>query len=703
MFLRYRNDPVAFVYDWLIRFHPTIRNLVPDQVDLLNAIRDHRMVSIRSGTGTAKTTTFGFAGLWFLVTRPFSLVPCTGPKADQLRDTLWAEIQRWLMYSPLRNLIRWESERISHGLAAKKETWCMVARTASEPQNLAGFHADSMLFIADEGSAIKDNVFEIIMASCTKDDNRLVTGGQPFTTRGFYFNTHHRDKDQWKTLHFDSEKSPLADQAHIARMKRTYGEESDIYQVRVKGNFPSGNPEAFIQYADVMLAVHREVAGTGPFELGVDVARFGDDLTTICTRQANHCFPIEKFSKLDNVQVAARVIQTVRDAREKTKYSGPVRVKVDDTGVGGGVTDILKRNREDKLIVIPVNFGESPKDGVHADMASALMAEFKKQLPYIELPNDEDLVEELSARRRLPGPMIKIEPKDRFKADYGRSPDRGDCVILAFGKGAEKKRVWPGFHSWNLKQCWNFQIQWKSFLRRNAQIYITVYQEKDLTTSVLSCLWDGQEGKLYLLDEVVAATPRPELIVPRLFQSFEALFKDHEWKDGPKPDFKRFIWYGNVEMFGMADRASTMKSMRDGTARAFEMGDVGIFLQPNLMYDEAGAISMAGTMLGMNRIAVHTRCEETIAQFSEWRIENGRPVGENNGLCLSLCNIVSLLHQWGETKTFLKKLEPYSLEKEDARKLLEQHEKEGRLSDYERVKMKRFFKQKIKIDKSVLE
>lgn len=685
LFHSYRNRPVDFVYDFLIRFHPHHDKLSPYQIELLEAINENKLVSIRSGTGTRKTTTFGFAGLWFLATRPFSLVPTTGPKADQLKDTLWAEIQRWLIYSPLNHLIRWESERISHKMSNNKEIWCMVARTASEPQNLAGFHADNMLFMADEGSAIKDAVFEIIMATLKQPDNRLVTGGQPYTTRGFYFDTFHKNKDIWKNLHFDSEKDVDPNWAAINRMKRTYGENSDIFKCRTKGEFPSGNPLAFIQYEDAMKAINRTVDDVGAFELGVDVARFGDDLTAIAIRRGNKVYPIETFSKLDTVQVSARAIQIVRDYREKTGYSGSVRVKIDDTGVGGGVTDILRRNKADKLIIVPINFSTSPKDGKHADMTTKLYEEFKNQLQYIELPNDEDLIEELTSRRRLSpvGGMIKIEPKDRFKSDYRRSPDRADALVLAFARGADPKRVWPAFHQWNEKQCRAFNINWKLFMRKNAQIYVTMYQEEDMTTSLLPCLWDGQDGKLYIFGEIVSPNPRPENIIPR----FTELVYESTKTAGIKIDYKKFLWYANQEMFGLESKARSMKNMRDGTAMAFENPDFGIFMQPNLNLDLPGAQSMAGSMMASNMILIHSNCEETVKQFTEWRVENGKPITENCGLCLALCNIVSLLHQWGQTNKFIVKLPAYSPSKEYSLKQINEADENDVLTEFEANKM----------------
>jgi len=682
---RYRNRPVQFAEDFYTKFHPKIKSLDSNQKELIESIFFNKATSARSGTGTGKTSALVLASSCYLITRPLSLIVVTGPKFEQIKDTFWKEFQRWQLYSPLGRLFHVGADSIRPFFARDAEgydMWAIIARTCKEPQGLAGLHAEESLFICDEASAIDDLIYEVIEGNLTKPGNKIVLTGQPNQTRGYYFDSHHKDKDQWSKLHFDSEKSPIADAAYCVRMKKKYGENSDVYLVRVKGEFPSGNPMAIMQYADVMAAVHREgVKAVGPFEIGVDVARYGDDMTVIAVRQGNKLYELEKFSKLDTVQVAARVLVAVEKYRDITGYTGPVKVKVDDTGVGGGVTDILKRNRTHKIQVLPINFGASPKDGKHADMASKMWFDFASQLKYLEIPNDEYLTEQLSTRRKEThsGGLLKVESKDSYKAEYGQSPDLADATILAFTGGSESKKVWPAFHPWNDKQVRDFKINWKQLLKRNAQVYITLYQEKDMTTNALACLWDGQDGKLYIFNEVVSPNPRPENIVPRLQAAMFQQFRDH----GISLKLNKFLWYANQEMFGLTEKARSMAGMRDGSAMAFEQSEYGLFLQPNLMLDLPGAQTVAASMIASNMIVVHSSCQETIRQFQDWAIENGKATDDSCGLCLALCNIVSLLHQWGRTGKFLPKLAPYSKAKEYSLEQINQADKEGYLAQLE--------------------
>ena len=112
---------------------------------------------------------------------------------------------------------------------------------------------------------------------------------------------------------------------------------------------------------------------------------------------------------------------------------GKVIIKVDDTGVGGGVTDNLKRLGAS---FVPVNFGGSPKNKVkYSSVADEMWFEFP--VNEIEIPDDPKLMEELAGRKYVYGKIgrRKVEPKEEFRKRFGRSPDRADALLLCFYSG----------------------------------------------------------------------------------------------------------------------------------------------------------------------------------------------------------------------------------------------------------------------------
>lgn len=175
----------------------------------------------------------------------------------------------------------------------------------------------------------------------------------------------------------------------------------------------------------IRAAMDRRIPDGLPVELGIDVARFGDDKITYYLRKGMRVAKFQVESKKDTQEVA-------RIAWDMVNRDHKIPIKVDDTGVGGGVTDKLKDLGAN---VFPVNFGGSPKDKEkYTSVADEMWFEFAEIIDEVELPDDPLLMQDLSTRqfKYTNRDQRKIESKDDFKKRVGRSPDRGDGVLLAF-------------------------------------------------------------------------------------------------------------------------------------------------------------------------------------------------------------------------------------------------------------------------------
>ena len=183
---------------------------------------------------------------------------------------------------------------------------------------------------------------------------------------------------------------------------------------------------AVMSRAAIRAAMNRTAEETEPDEIGIDVARFGDDKTEMYRRRGFKTIAHKEYVKKDT--------QFIADAAwDFVGRSSQVVVKVDDTGVGGGVTDALKRLGAK---VIPVNFGGSPKNKDKYDTTADEMW-FEFPIDEVSIPEDPQLMAELSGRlyeydkrgRR------KVESKKLFKERFGRSPDKADALLLAYYVG----------------------------------------------------------------------------------------------------------------------------------------------------------------------------------------------------------------------------------------------------------------------------
>lgn len=190
------------------------------------------------------------------------------------------------------------------------------------------------------------------------------------------------------------------------------------------------DPNSAISRHKVIGAMNRVIdKPEGGRAIGADIARYGDDLIVFYERQG---FKVIK-SKINSKQ---GVDQTAADLMDFAGHDKKVPINVDDTGVGGGVTDILKTN---KYNVFPFNNGgkdhlEEKEKDKYANNITKMWMEFAKIIDKVDIPNDEDLKAELSTRLYYFTKDQKkiIEPKDDFKKRYSKSPDKADGLLLTF-------------------------------------------------------------------------------------------------------------------------------------------------------------------------------------------------------------------------------------------------------------------------------
>lgn len=447
--LYYADHPVEFVED--------IIGATPDeeQAKILRSVAQNQMTSVRSGHGVGKSTVEAWVVIWFMVTRPFPKIPCTAPTQHQLFDILWAEVSKWLRHNKaLADEIVWTKEKVY--MKGYPEEWFAVARTASKPDALQGFHADDVLYIIDEASGVDDSIFEPVLGALSTPGAKLLMCGNPTQLSGFFYESHNKNRASYAAFHIDGRKSSRVSQDFVQTIIRMYGEDSDVFRVRVAGDFPLQEDDIFIPLPLVENSIMTEYSPRkkpDSIHIGCDVARFGDDRTVIGYKIDEKAEFYKKRQGQDTMKTADDIVMLgemlVQRYRLSPDADDPIPVKVDDGGVGGGVVDRLrqmKRNAPEKLWwleIYPVIFGQRIKHKHYHDSTTYMMSVVKKLLqPYDEdghkkpveliLPDDDDLVAQLSGRKYglTETSKIKVESKDAMKKRGRPSPDEADCVLL---------------------------------------------------------------------------------------------------------------------------------------------------------------------------------------------------------------------------------------------------------------------------------
>lgn len=447
--LYYADHPPQFVED-IIGARPD-----PEQANILWSLRDNRMTTVRSGHGVGKSAVEAWSIIWYICTHPFPKIPCTAPTQHQLFDILWAEVSKWIRNSKaLQSELVWTKEKLY--MRGYPEEWFAVARTASKPDALQGFHAEHLLYIIDEASGVDDKIFEPVLGALSTPEARLLMCGNPTQLSGFFYDSHNKSRSSYKAIHIDGRKSGRVPQEFVDTIIRMYGEDSDVFRVRVAGDFPLAEDDIYIPLPLVENSIMTEFSPRKyPYtlDIGCDVARFGDDKTVIGYKVDEKVIFHKKRQGQDTMKTADDIVElgeilVARYQLIPTKDS-PIPIKVDDGGVGGGVVDRLrqiKRNDPDRfwwMDIIPVQFGKRIKHKYYYDSTTYMMATVKKLLQTYDdegdkkpvelvLPDDDDLVAQLSGRKyyMTENSKVKIESKKEVKKRGRPSPDEADCVLL---------------------------------------------------------------------------------------------------------------------------------------------------------------------------------------------------------------------------------------------------------------------------------
>lgn len=466
------DESIPIWQDNPVIFFREVLNFDPDdwQISVANDIRNKNRIAVKSGQGVGKTAFEAATFLWFLSCFDDARVVCTAPTKQQLHDVLWSEVAKWMNDSPLLQLLlKWTKTYVY--VKGYEKRWFAVARTATKVENMQGFHEDNMLFIVDEASGVADPIMEAILGTLSGENNKLLMCGNPTRTSGIFYDAFTTDRSMYALHTVSSRDSKRTNKENIASLDRKYGSSSNVVRVRVDGLFPEQEDDVFIPISWLEGSVNsemeketalafgvyiseegekvRDARGVHTIDIGCDVARFGDDKTCISFKVNEVVQIYKKYNGKNTVWTTGAICQLYLELKKLFCFSGIVHVKIDDGGVGGGVTDQLKAARKGnpdlygEMDVVPVNFGQQIKHkryydtttymmGIIRDMIQPFDEEGHPRKPQLRLPNDNDLVGQLSCRKYdFVGTKLKVESKADMKKRGLNSPDEADSILLA--------------------------------------------------------------------------------------------------------------------------------------------------------------------------------------------------------------------------------------------------------------------------------
>lgn len=301
---------------------------------------------------------------------------------------------------------------------------------------LMGFGSPNV--VEDESALINDKLQATVMRMLgdNAEDNFLVKIGNPFN-RNHFLRTwnnprYHRVFIDWRR----GVEEGRYTRDFIEEMRE---EDPFMFKINYECKFPSAKEidesgwMYFFSDAEIEEFQNRKLIPKGTKRFGLDIARGGRDYNVLVMRKDNYAVVLKKWKDSSLVSVA----DILWDYMKKLNVH-PADVFVDDTGVGGGVTDYLL----DKNVRInPINFGERPqvdKDG-YANLKAELYAGKEGLVAWLrsgaKLEPHAGWIEltELRFKKDFNG-KIKMESKLDMRKRGLHSPDVADALALTFAK-----------------------------------------------------------------------------------------------------------------------------------------------------------------------------------------------------------------------------------------------------------------------------
>lgn len=396
-------------------------------------------LAVASGHGVGKSSLVAWIVLWAMSTRPRLAGVVTANTAAQLSSKTWRELSVWHSRAINAHWMAWTATRFA--CVESPEQWSIYATPWSKenPESFAGLHAEDVLVVFDEASAIDDRIWEVSEGAMTTQGAMWLVFGNPTRNTGRFRECFAKNRARWITRQVDSRACAMPNKVELDKWVADYGEDSDFVRVRVRGVFPRAGAQQLISSELVEQAQARQVDAdllSGlPLVMGVDVARHGDDSSVIVLRRGR---VLEKLTRLrlpNIMDVASRVAEEIGACR-------PDAVFVDASGMGWGVVDRLRQLSHN---VIGVQVGETAKDAEkYYNRRAELWCLMRDWLADgASIPADRELADDLiGPEYGFDGRMrIQLEKKEDMKGRGLASPDAADALAITFDQAVGPPRA----------------------------------------------------------------------------------------------------------------------------------------------------------------------------------------------------------------------------------------------------------------------
>lgn len=469
---KYQDDPEGFFRD-ILGVEPWSR-----QREVINAVRDHDRVAVKSGRRVSKSHTAAGIALWFYCSFPDARVILLSTTDRQVNQILWRELQMMRARAgrciackeadpnghriptpcPHSAIIDGEIGQLARtGLKSEdfRQIYGFTARQGEAVQGIAG---SRMLFILDEASGIPQAIFDAVEGN-RAGGAKVLLFGNPTKNSGEFFDAFHKkqldssnpESTGYYGITISSKESPnvvagktlirgLATRDYIREREAEWGKESAMFKVHVEGEFALAEEGRIFSLDMIQRAEERwhETEPEGRLYIGVDPAgpTGSGDETVMCVRRGMKVLDFYAMQGLDDEGHLTHLLGLIKQYRLPRET--PVVVLDREGAIGASLNGLLQRHsgrgQSFELVPIKASAKAARQPQVYDRQRDALAANLEQWFrDGGAIVEDRKLEAELHCLEWSVNAYgrLKLTPKDRIKKEIGRSPDRYDALALA--------------------------------------------------------------------------------------------------------------------------------------------------------------------------------------------------------------------------------------------------------------------------------
>lgn len=431
------------------------------QVETIEAVRDHRRVSLSGCTASSKTMAAAITLHWWLQAYRPARVITIAPSLRQVEMNIWGYAHSiWKKSAvPLGGEFLTTNYRPGASSSQEDKEWYATGFSTNDPERVRGIHGPRDLIIVDDAQGVPQEIMLALENAMASGLAHLLLLFNKSKLSGEAFESCHSKAHLYHRISIPASETPnlkagrivipgMIAKEFVDESIKTYGWDSDFVRVMIRDEFAKQEPDTLIPIDWYEQAMRREIDPKEDtdkiVDCGLDVARMGDDSSVLCPIRGRTCLPLTAWNKKDGPELVDDVYPVLISLNAST-------VGVDSIGVGSGPYDLLKRKKGFRTYPVEANRKTSQPNKFY-DFRSELWWLAREALDSsnpncLRMPNNKRLMGQLTtAKYRIEKNLIRIESKDEMKARMGgQSPDEADafCNALWMKKLRIKQAISP--------------------------------------------------------------------------------------------------------------------------------------------------------------------------------------------------------------------------------------------------------------------